>query len=141
MKKQLVIFLIAVLILSQFIYAGRYLIKEVNTNVEGSLFNSWFTEPTEVCYLIMCDGSMYKFMSYESNKIKISIVRLEKDGYKISDIALVIHNHFVLPHFSSNDKNIFRQLYHKGFRGKFLLWRYKIKWIKQLVVVEKPALK
>lgn len=136
MKKHLAIFLVTIIMFAQFAYAERCFIVEVETNIKGSLFNSWFTEPIEICYFIMNDGAIYKHTSHEENRVEISTAEMKRDGYEVADIALIIHNHFVNPHFSLLDEDAYRRFYRKGFRGAFLLWRYKIGWIKQLISVE-----
>ena len=61
----------------------------------------------------------------------MSIGHLEKNLktpekiYKIKDIAIIIHNHFLVNKFSDTDRNLYRSLKKHGFDGLFLMYCHR----------------
>ena len=96
--------------------------------------NSWqklFTEPVEIVYIIMKDGTGFKDTNYDENLVYMKIERLEerlknsKRAYKIKDIAVVIHNHRKKKYFTPEDIRQYETLKKHGFNGLFLLYCHR----------------
>jgi hypothetical protein len=90
-----------------------------------------FTEPVEIVYVIMKDGTPFNYTSHYDDKVYMSIGRLEKilkkfknKDYRIEDIATVIHNHLKDCRFSLEDRKQYRRLKKYGFNGLFLLYSH-----------------
>ncbi len=111
--------LIVALVLSLPIHAQLYMTK-------GNMFHMAFTEPFEIMYIVFYNGDMYGFTTHDANKVTVSINYikdlLNKDGKKIKNIAIIIHNHFALPFFSERDIKTFYYLKRHGFEGAFLIY-------------------
>lgn len=98
-------------------------------------FNRWqslFTEPCEILYIIMDDWTTFPFSNQDENQVLLILGTLEKElrtperDYKIKDIAVIIHNHFKSRKFSLADKKLYWRLKRKkyGFKGLFLLYSH-----------------
>ena len=92
-------------------------------------FNFWqnfFTEPIETVYVIMKNGSPFKYTNYKECSIDLNAGILEqalkKKSYKIKDIAVIIHNHHIELEFSKSDHRIYGDLRKRGFNGLFILY-------------------
>ena len=89
----------------------------------GNIFDGFFTEAYEKCAWIMYNGEVYVFTTmddgYISGQLSVWIEEIEKDGLDISDVAIVMHNHFASPRFSDADKNTYTRLKMYGFSGGF----------------------
>lgn len=87
-----------------------------------------FTEPVETVYIIMKDYTIFPHSSYYEDVVYMEIGRLEKaikkKGYKIEDIAVVIHNHLDDSRFSILDRKQYRRFKKYGFNGFFLLYSH-----------------
>ena len=99
------------------------------TEKEDILNHNWqsfFTEPIEIVYIIMKDGRRFWRTSHDEVKISMDTGRLEKAlkkrDYEIKDIAVVIHNHLKDCRFSSDDYQRYRRLKKYGFNGYFLVY-------------------
>ena len=99
---------------------------------------SAFSESFEILYLIMYDTSGFGLTTMEGNRINITIPWLEEylaeEGYEISDIAIMIHNHFKVPHLSWGNGLVLMRLRERGFRGSFGVYHIpsdKIIWAKR----------
>lgn len=99
-------------------------------------FKDKFTEPIGIVYILMSDMFLYKVILDEDSMDKFSMWslknHLEKDGYNISDIVLVIHNHTRSRRFSSFDAQVWQLLKKQGFTGKFYLYVNMSKGIYEL---------
>ena len=112
-----------VLFLSLILYPGNLSVHYA----EGSVWDGLFTEPCETSYVVFWDGDMYKFTSYEGERVDLQYSHfkefLEIKGYEIKDIAIKIHNH--LPGgsyiFSDGDLKFMRAMRHDGFEGSYCL--------------------
>ena len=98
--------------------------------------NSWqelFTEPFEIVYVIMDDRTIFPFSDQDEKRVIFIVGALEKQlrtperDYKIKDIAVIIHNHFLRCRFSPKDHKQHRRLKHYGFKGLFLLYCHRTK--------------
>ena len=76
----------------------------------------------------MKDRQPFRISSEEAKSIHIPIEELkkrlknEKEAYEIKDIAIVIHNHRTGHKFSPADWKFYRDLKHRGFNGRFLIY-------------------
>ena len=79
----------------------------------------------------MKDGTPFKYSDQYENVIYMSIDYLEKSlktpekTYQIKDIAIIIHNHFLINKFSDTDWNLYRSLKKRGFDGLFLMYCHR----------------
>ena len=85
-----------------------------------------FSKAGETVYIIMKDYTIFPHTNHYENIIYMSIGRLEKalkkKGYKIKDIAVIIHNHLKDSRFSDLDRKQYRRLKKYGFNGLFLFY-------------------
>jgi len=85
-----------------------------------------FPPPVEKVCIIMKDYMIFPHTSHYEDVIYMEIGRLEKalkkKGYKMGDIAVVIHNHLDDSRFSNLDYKQYRRLKRYGFNGLFLLY-------------------
>ena len=95
-------------------------------NVLNHDWQSLFTEPIEIVYIIMKDGKAFNRTNHDEIKINMDAGRLEKAlkkrGYEIEGIAVIIHNHLRSCRFSSEDYKRYRRLKKYGFDGLFLVY-------------------
>ena len=87
----------------------------------------WFrNEPVESCYIVMKDKVRFYITSYHEARIESSYYnitkKLDRKGYKIKDIYLIVHNHWAWSRFTPTDKLLYIRLREDGFRGLFLLY-------------------
>lgn len=122
MKRFLILGLIYLLMISC-VFAG-----------EKKRINPWqqlFTEPFESVYFIMKDGTRFRKTNNYSDRVYVHIGKLEKElktpekNYKISDIATIIHNHFVNKEFAPDDIKQYKKFKKHGFKGRFLLYCHR----------------
>lgn len=99
---------------------------------------SWqelFTEPFERVLIILKDkdnpddGIILRFTDHLTDKVFLNVENVEeelnKHGYKIENIEVVIHNHFIRCRFSLKDESLYRRLKSSGFNGRFLLYCHR----------------
>lgn len=107
------------------------LLFPVNTIVHvqhGNIFNGSFIEPTEICYAIFYDGYFMRFTTYHENTIVMSYETfketVEKKGYEVRDIAIIIHNHLPgqVRKFTRGDLYFLGRMRGDEFEGSFCLW-------------------
>lgn len=96
--------------------------------------NFWqklFTEPVETIYFIMKDGAPFRYSNQDERLIYMNIEDLERvlknseKEYKIENVAVIIHNHFIHDEFSDSDWEQYRDLKKHGFDGLFLMYCYR----------------
>jgi len=91
----------------------------------------YFPDPVERIYIIMKDGKAFKHTNYEERLVYVGAGILEnilkKRGYKIKDIAIIIHNHRFEKKFSPADWKFYNDLKRRSFNGYFLLYCHKTK--------------
>ena len=101
-----------------------------------ALFKDSFTEPIEVMYLLMNDMQRYRLTSNYENVVFFRMWELEndlkRDGYKISDIIVIIHNHTTQTCFSKMGIISYGRFKSRGFEGKFYIYVYRNKTIYEL---------
>jgi hypothetical protein len=100
------------------------------------IFENRFTEPIEVMYFLMNDMRLFKVTSNHENKVSFVLPTLVKEfkqnGYDISDVIVIIHNHTKRAYFSNSDIVIYRLFRGMGFDGKFYIYVYRTKSIYEL---------
>jgi len=102
--------------------------------------NSWqelFTDPVEKVLVFVEDKNspgdkvIFRFQSFDERAVYLRVGEMEEDlkkhDYKIEDIEIIIHNHFVKCKFSESDKGQYRALKRRGFNGLFLLYCQRTK--------------
>lgn len=117
---------IASIILLLFLVGSSYAPQSgVNVYVmEGRLnWKDSFVEPFEILYLILYDSQMIGLTTQEAGRINVTpdfiegfLLTKEK---KISDIAIMVHNHFPSPFMSWGNGLFLKALRDKGFKGSF----------------------
>lgn len=117
------------------------LLGSVLSAKEKKEVNPWqelFTEPIEIVYIIMKDGSHLKQTNYEERLVRMGAGKLEtilkKTPYEIKDITIIIHNHRFERKFSPSDWRFYRDLKKRGFEGHFLLYCH---WANKVYSIEK----
>ena len=97
--------------------------------LQGSKYNIFidaFNEPIEIIYFVFYNGDVHRFTTHDENEVAISVPvmvdTIKRDGNKISNVAIIIHNHWARPYFSDSDKRTYTYLKGKGFKGRFLLY-------------------
>lgn len=104
-----------------------YKVVKVRAKLIYVVFAEKFTEPFEVCYLLMYDDTLYKITSNDEASVRFhmdELIRvLTKNGHKISDIMIIIHNH--LPQtsrsFSMMDIQTWYDFKMEGFIGNYYM--------------------
>jgi len=100
--------------------------KEAHIN---KYWQELFPDPTEKVCIIMKDKGIFRFTSYNEQRVYMSVKRVEKKlkkhDFKISDIEIIIHNHFYNCKFSESDKKQYRVFKRYGFNGLYLLYCHK----------------
>jgi len=96
----------------------------------GNIFDRSFLEPFETLIFLTWQGMVYIYTNQLSDKVILPLEVVEIDlaftGQDMSDVMLVVHNHFASPIFSSqgkqNDIKYYNLLRRHGFTGVFALW-------------------
>lgn len=85
-----------------------------------------FTEPFEVLYLVVIgknDTPLIGLTTMEEDRINVSVAFIEEflkaDGYELSDVAIMVHNHFKVPFLSWGNGLVLKKLRGRGFTGAF----------------------
>ena len=91
----------------------------------GNIFHEKFTEPFESLYVVLYDGTEYRFTQQLESRVVLPIDylirQLKKENKDIKDIAIIIHNHFKYPRFSLLDKIMLFKLRDMGYEGSFCI--------------------
>ena len=92
-----------------------------------NVYRSIFREPVETVALIDWDsGEVLEYTTMEELQVHIqdTVLRdsVRGQGFDLSDIDVVIHNHFRPRGFSLRDNQTYHFLCRNGFRGKFGIW-------------------
>ena len=92
----------------------------------GNIYKGFFTEPFETILFIFKDGDFFTFTNNYENKVHIPIGYLEdflkKQGKKIEDIEIAIHNHNTPHSFSPHNHQYYHRLKRRGFKGHFKIY-------------------
>lgn len=124
MKKQ---WLLGVLIITIFCTPIHYYSYQDFTYVyRENIFDEKFTEPFESLYIVLYNGTEFRFTLKHVSKVVLPldylIRQLKKDNKDIKDVAIIIHNHFRSPRFSLQDKVMLYQLRDMGYEGSFCIY-------------------
>jgi len=99
---------------------------------ERDPIKSWqelFPDPVERIYIFMKDKVVFRATNNDEKRIYMSFGILEKElkarNYKIEDVAIIIHNHFIGDEFSDDDLKQYRMLKKRGFNGLLLLYCHR----------------
>lgn len=87
----------------------------------SNLWEKLFTEPVEMIFYLYPNGAIVGFSTYEYDRISGDINQqleaMEKKGLKLSDVMIIVHNHFTPGSFSTPDRASITTMKKKGFRG------------------------
>ena len=101
-----------------------------------AIFKDRFNEPIEVMYFLMNDMKLFKTTSNDENKIAIVLWTIKgsfkQEGYEVSDVIVIIHNHVIYTHFSPDDIVVYNVFKGEGFEGKFYIYVRRNKTIYEL---------
>jgi len=105
--------------------------------IEGRLnWKDSFREPFEVLYLILYDSTMIGLTTQEEHRINVTPTFIEEylrlKEKKISDIAIMVHNHYASPFPSWGNGLFLKALRNRGFKGSFGVYHVPsdtIKWM------------
>ena len=113
-----------------------YEVNKVTDKILYAIFGNRFNEPVEVMYLLMNDMTLYKITSNYESHIYATLYdigkKLDRDGYEISDILIIIHGHKSSRYFSTADVATWRRFKRAGFTGKFCLYLERNKTIYEI---------
>jgi len=96
----------------------------------GNIFDNAFKEPFEILYLVCYDGKVIYVSTHDDKCIGINAVYiqelLERRGKTLKDVAIMMHNHFFRPTFSTvaedGDLAFLADLRAMGFKGSFCIY-------------------
>ena len=102
----------------------------------GNILKGAFLEPFETAIIVLADGDWHSFTAQEEFSVGVGATYIREflrlQGRAVSEIVLIIHNHFRNPHFSQGDKAECQRLVRYGFYGTFAMihtpTRMVIKW-------------
>ena len=76
--------------------------------------------------MIFTDGTVMSFSTHTAYIIDVNITwiidYIKTKGRKITDIVLIVHNHFGYPRFSRGDLLVLNRLRKNGFAGNFCVY-------------------
>ena len=91
----------------------------------GNIFDGVFGESFERLAIILYNGDFYSITTRDEFRIRVDAgyicEYLKDNGQDISDVVIMIHNHFARFGFSGADKLCYKQLVDKGFNGRFFI--------------------
>lgn len=91
----------------------------------GNIFQDAFTEPFETAVVVLDDGDWHSFTAQEEFSVGVGAAYIREylrlQGRAVSEIVLIIHNHFRNPHFSQSDIAEYQKLVRYGFCGTFAM--------------------
>lgn len=96
----------------------------------GNIFHRTFDEPFESIVFVTWRGTVAVYTNQLVSKVgaPVEVIRMDlrPTGEDLTDVILVVHNHFGYPFFSSqgkqNDMKYYAYLKRNGFNGVFALW-------------------
>ena len=101
-----------------------------------AIFKDGFKEPIEIIYFLFNDMVVCRITSTYENKVFINIRELRRDfkknGYIVSDVIVIIHNHITDAYFSEADIDTYKTFRNMGFEGKFYIYVHRTKGIYEL---------
>lgn len=93
---------------------------------------SCYQEPIERCFVITWWGDMYSYTTGEEKRISnipMMIEFLKGVGVEVSDIALIVHNHWGFARPSQENGRTYKYLKNLGFEGAFVIFSTSLKVI------------
>lgn len=94
-----------------------------------------FNEPFEIVFLVMYDTHLIGMTTQDEGTVGVSVgfivEYLKADGYELTDIAIMVHNHFKMPFLSWGNGMVLKELRRRGFKGAFGVYHTstdKITW-------------
>jgi len=91
----------------------------------GNIFEDAFLEPFETAVIVLDDGDFHSFTAHEPFDTGVGALYIREflklQGRAVSEIVLVIHNHFRNPHFTPGDIAEYNRLVRYGFYGTFAM--------------------
>lgn len=135
MFKKSVLICLAILFLVNFSYTPQTLQEDVFI-IKGRMnWKDAFNEPFEIVFLVTYDTYLIGMTSQEEHTVGVSVTYimeyLKADGYELSDIAIMVHNHFSMPFLSWGNGMVLKELRNRGFKGSFGVYHTPtdtIKW-------------
>lgn len=92
----------------------------------GNIFQRSFTEPFETIMFLTWRGTVVGYTNHMAGQVSAPLELVNADlrlkGQDITDVILVVHNHFACSTFSPRDKKYYNHIKSKGFTGVFVLW-------------------
>lgn len=96
----------------------------------GNIFTNAFKEPFEILYLVCYDGTVFSISTRNDCVINVDAVYvrelLKRSGKAPKDVAIMMHNHFFRPTFSTvaedGDLAFLADLRRMGFKGSFCIY-------------------
>lgn len=86
----------------------------------------FFKESIEILMFTLNDGRCMLFSELSEDNVGVAVGQLndllKKWGYRMGDVAIVVHNHLKPLWFSPRDKKLCHRLVRYGFQGKFLVY-------------------
>jgi hypothetical protein len=97
-----------------------------NLAYENDSFKPLFKEPSETLVVIFNNGRCLLFSERDVDAVGVSARALSdlfnEMGFRMDDVAIIVHNHLKPAWFSPQDKRFCHQLIWFGFQGKFLVY-------------------
>ena len=96
----------------------------------GNIFTNAFKEPFEILYLVCYDGTVFSISTRTNDVINVDVIYvrelLQRHGKAPKDVAIMMHNHFFRPTFSTvaedGDLAFLADLRRMGFKGSFCIY-------------------
>jgi len=124
MKRKCVLGILIIIIFCSPIHYYSY--QDFTYVYRGNIFDGKFTEPFESLFVILYDGTEFRFTLRHKSMVKLPVDyflrQLKKEGKDIKDVAIMIHNHFRNYKFSFRDEVMLHQLRNMGYEGSFCIY-------------------
>lgn len=95
-------------------------------HIINNIFYGTFDEPFETIAFITWRGTVILYTNQLAGKVVVPLEVIKMDlkftGEDLTDVILIVHNHFGCPAFSPKDKEYYLYIKRNGFSGVFALW-------------------
>lgn len=102
---------------------GANTVQDSARMTAGSVLSGFFREPFETVVFIFRDGSFLTFSTNDEKSVAAPtswlVESIQKTGRVVPGIVFCVHNHFSPLGFTPGDRDAYRYLKGKGFRGVF----------------------
>lgn len=102
-------------------------------------FEELFREPFETLVIYTENGKTITITNHLENRVNVTFEEIENYlksvGSEVASIKVMIHNHLLPSRWSVRDKEFYRGLKRKGFKGQFALY---FPWNQSVRYMEKP---